>query len=88
MIVAFTNNDRLKDIRNKVAISELEGKVISMGNIFDNIAVKKEIDSAKFYHSEGVSDDIVIRGISTGLNIPLAEAKEIFEREVLMLETV
>lgn len=48
MIVAFTNNDKLKDIRNKVAISELEGKVINMGTIFDNIAAKEVIESAKY----------------------------------------
>lgn len=88
MIIAFTNNDNIKDIRNKVAINELEGKAMDMGSIFDNIAAKEAIDSAKFYHSEGVSDSIIIKGISERLGISLNEAKETFEREVLMLETV
>ena len=88
MIVAFTNNDKLKDIRNKVAISELEGKVISMGNIFDNIAAKETIENARYYYKKGISQDVVIEGISERLGITLAEAKEIFEKEVLMLETV
>jgi len=88
MIIAFTNNNKLKGIRNKVAISELEGKVINMGSIFDNVAAKEAIDSAKFYYSEGVSDSIIIKGISKRLGITLADAKEIFKKEVLMLETV
>ena len=88
MIVAFTNNDKLKDIRNKVAISELEGKVINMGNIFDNIAAKEAIESARYYYKKGNSQDVVIEGISERLGITLAEAKEIFEKEILMLETV
>ena len=88
MIVAFTNNDKLKDIRNKVAISELEGKVINMGNIFDNIAAKAIIENARYYYKKGNSQDVVIEGISEGLGITLVEAKEIFEKEVLMLETV
>lgn len=33
-----------KDIKNKVAISELEGKVLNMGNIFDSIAAKATIE--------------------------------------------
>lgn len=41
MIIAFTNNHRLKEFRNEVAISELEGKTMNMGIIFDNIVKKK-----------------------------------------------
>lgn len=88
MIVAFTNNDKLKDIRNKVAISELEGKVINMGNIFDNIAAKEVIESAKYLVGKMTSNDVVVDYISSRLGISLDEAKEIFEKEVLMLETV
>ena len=86
MIVAFTNNDKLKDIRNQVAISELEGKVINMGNIFDNIAAKEVIESAKYLVEKMTSTEVVAY-ISSRLGITLAEAKEIFEKEVLMLET-
>lgn len=87
MIVAFTNNDKLKDIRNQVAISELEGKVINMGNIFDNIAAKEVIESAKYLVEKMTSSEVVAY-ISSRLGISLDEAKEIYEKEVLMLETV
>lgn len=88
MVIAFTNNDKLKGIRNKVAVDELEGKMTNMGDIFDNVAAKEAVDSARFYYKKGISQDVVIEGISERLGITLDEAKDIFEKEVLMLETV
>lgn len=88
MIIAYTKNDSLKDIRNKVAISELEGKAINMGNIFDSIAnkasVEMAINNAIFYHKNGSPDELVISGIAESLGKSSEEAKDIFEKEVLM----
>ena len=58
-----------------------------MGNIFDNIAAKEVIESAKYLLGKMTSNDVVDY-ISSRLGISLDEAKEIFETEVLMHETV
>lgn len=90
MVIAFTGNKKLENIRNEVAIAELEGKVMDMGDIFDKIANDERyvvtIKNAKrnFELKRCDVDEIVI-DISDDLGIDLAEAKEIFAKEVLGL---
>ena len=90
MIIAYTKNDSLKDIRNKVAISELEGKAVNMGSIFDNIAdraaAKAVISAANSFYRSGGTPDSVIKGIADGLKKSPEEAEEIFKNEILMAE--
>lgn len=86
MIIAFTNNNKLASIRTNVAINELGGKVMNMGIIFDNVATKEVIDSARYWVNKVSSNDIIIEYISSRLEVSLDEAKDIFEKEILSLE--
>ena len=93
MIVAFTGNRELRNIRNKIAIDELRGVDMDMGNIFEKIAdderYKNTIEIAKRDYKRGkYSTDEIISDISDMLCIDYSKAKEIFEKEVLGLVSV
>ena len=92
MVVAFTGNQNLKKIRNLVAVNELKGERMCMGDIFDTIAekateatrrtvaiqtAKRDLERGKYTTEEIISD------ISKTLAVSYEQAREIFEKEVV-----
>ena len=84
MVVAFTKNKKLEDIRNRIAVDELEGKTMSMGTIFDNVAYKEVIAAAITNKTLGMDDQKIIQFLMIRLETTWEKATEIFEKEVLI----
>ena len=74
MIIAFTGNHELRSIRNKIAIDELRGTDMDMGNIFEKIAdderYKTTIEMAKRNYRRGkYSNDEIVLDIAEVLGL-------------------
>lgn len=87
LLIAYRNEDVYVEARNRIALLEKKGDVITMGTLVDELERNKIIDTAKKAFSKGRTSESVIEILVDGLDVNSEEAKIIFEREILGLIT-
>lgn len=83
MLIAYTNDNRYKAIRDNIIEKSKRKVVINMGSFLDEVERKAIVNSARVNLQLGAEQEFIVRFLMKALNITEQEAVDIFNNEVL-----
>lgn len=87
-LIAYRNSSIYNESRNKIALLEKKGEIITMGTLVDELERNAIINTAKKSHEKGRSSSVIIEFLADGLNISMEEAAKIYSTEVLLSSVI